>query len=83
MYILGVDDGDTVRLNAGVKEISVTFRVGKSDYFRKDNIDIHTDANISISQAILGGETTIQGLYEKIIIEVHSSIIVVCVQTFD
>ena len=48
----------------------MTYFVEKSNYFRKDNYDIHTDADISISQAFLGGETTIQGLYESIIIEV-------------
>lgn len=68
----GVDDGQTVRVNVAAKEISVTFRVGKSDYFRKDNLDIHTDAKISISQAILGGETKIKGLYEDVIIEVRA-----------
>ncbi|XP_021954140.1 protein tumorous imaginal discs, mitochondrial isoform X2 [Folsomia candida] len=66
----GVNDGDAIRVDVGLKEITVNFRVAKSDYFRKDTVDIHTDAIISISQAILGGETTIKGLYENIIIEI-------------
>lgn len=48
----------------GKKELFVTFRVDKSDYFRRDGADVHTEADISISQAVLGGTIRIQGLYE-------------------
>ncbi|XP_021932202.1 protein tumorous imaginal discs, mitochondrial-like isoform X3 [Zootermopsis nevadensis] len=60
----GVEDGQTVRMPVGRKEIFITFRVEKSDYFRRDGADIHTDANISVSQAILGGTIRIRGIYE-------------------
>ena len=37
---------------------------------RREGYDIHTDANISISQAILGGIIRIQGLYEDLNIRI-------------
>lgn len=66
----GVDDGQTLRMQLGNKELFVTFRVSKSDYFRRDGADVHTDAVISISQALLGGNVRIQGIYEDLTIEV-------------
>ncbi|CAG0891088.1 unnamed protein product [Darwinula stevensoni] len=69
----GVEDGQTVRMPVGKKEIFVTFRVAKSDYFRRDGSDIHTDANISIAQAILGGTIRVQGLYEDLAINVPAA----------
>lgn len=60
----GVEDGQTVRMAVGTKEIFITFRVEKSHYFRREGADVHTDANISLSQAILGGTIRIQGVYE-------------------
>lgn len=56
----------------GKKEVFITFRVEKSDYFRRDGSDIHTDAVISISQAILGGTTRVQGIYEGLTIDVST-----------
>lgn len=38
--------------------------------FRRNGVDIHSDAFISIAQAILGGTATTQGLYETISIVV-------------
>lgn len=55
----------------GNKEIFITFRVEKSKYFRRDGPDIHTDADISISQAILGGTTRIEGVYETLTIQIR------------
>lgn len=60
----GIEDGQTVRMSVGNKELFVTFRVEKSDYFKRDGPDVHTDAEISIAQALLGGTIRIQGLYE-------------------
>lgn len=48
----------------GKKELFITFRVEKSDYFKRDGADVHTEAEISVSQAVLGGTVRIQGLYE-------------------
>ncbi|XP_049826169.1 protein tumorous imaginal discs, mitochondrial-like isoform X2 [Aethina tumida] len=60
----GIEDGQTVRMSVGNKELFVTFRVDKSDYFKRDGADVHTEADISVSQALLGGTIRIQGLYE-------------------
>lgn len=65
-----MEDGQTVRMPVGRKEIFITFRVEKSDYFRRDGADIHTDANISVSQAILGGTIRIRGIYEDQTVQV-------------
>uniref|UniRef100_A0A3P9J3A7 DnaJ homolog subfamily A member 3, mitochondrial n=1 Tax=Oryzias latipes TaxID=8090 RepID=A0A3P9J3A7_ORYLA len=62
----GVDNGQTVRMSVGTKEILITFRVQKSPVFRRNGADIHSEAFISIAQAILGGTATAQGLYETI-----------------
>lgn len=66
----GIEDGQTVRMNVGNKEVFVTFRVEKSDYFRREGADVYTDNNISISQAVLGGTIRIQGIYEDHIVQV-------------
>lgn len=60
----GVEDGQTARMLVNNQELLVTFRVTESKYFRKDGSDLHTDALISLSQAVLGGATKIQGLKE-------------------
>ncbi|MBN3324242.1 DNJA3 protein, partial [Atractosteus spatula] len=62
----GVEDGQTVRMSVGKKEIFITFRVQKSPVFRRDGADIHSDLFISMSQAILGGTARAQGLYETV-----------------
>lgn len=51
-------------------EVFVTFKVEKSDYFRRDGSDIHTDAKISISQALLGGTIRVRGIYEDHTVQV-------------
>ena len=54
------------------QEIFVTVRVEESDYFRREGNDVHTDADVSLSQAILGGIVRIQGLYEDLNIRIPS-----------
>ncbi|CAH1161740.1 unnamed protein product [Phyllotreta striolata] len=66
----GIEDGQTVRMSVGNKELFVTFRVEKSDYFKRDGPDVHTEAEISIAQALLGGTIRIQGLYEDHTIQI-------------
>ncbi|CAH0561366.1 unnamed protein product [Brassicogethes aeneus] len=66
----GIEDGQTVRMAVGNKELFVTFRVDKSDYFKRDGADVHTEAEMSISQALLGGTIRIQGLYEDHTIQI-------------
>lgn len=43
----------------------------KSRYFQRDGADVHTEANISLSQAILGGTIRVQGVYEDQTIQVR------------
>ncbi|NP_958470.1 DnaJ heat shock protein family (Hsp40) member A3a [Danio rerio] len=62
----GIEDGQTVRMPVGKKEIFITFKVQKSPIFRRDGADIHSDVMISVAQAILGGTIRAQGLYETI-----------------
>lgn len=66
----GVEDGQTIRLAVGRKEIFVTFRVEKSRYFRRDGSDVHTDAQVSLAQAVLGGTIRVEGVYEDQTIQV-------------
>lgn len=60
-----------MRMPVGKKEFFITFRVDKSDYFKRDGADVHTEAEISVSQALLGGTIRIQGLYEDHTIQVN------------
>lgn len=60
----GIEDGQTVRMNVGNKELFITFKVEKSNYFKRDGADIHTEADISLAQALLGGNIRVQGVYE-------------------
>lgn len=66
----GVEDGQTVRMSVGNKELFITFNVEKSRYFRRDGSDVHTEANISLSQALLGGTIRVQGVYEDQTIQI-------------
>lgn len=67
----GVEDGQTIRLPVGNKEIFVTFHVEKSRYFERDGPDIHTNTEISVCQALLGGATRIEGVYEPLTIQIR------------
>ncbi|KAG9509874.1 Protein tumorous imaginal discs, mitochondrial, partial [Fragariocoptes setiger] len=67
----GVDDGQTIRMRiANDKELFVTFRVSKSNYFRRDGADIHTDAVINVSKAVCGGKMLIEGLYDDVTVDI-------------
>lgn len=44
----GVEDGQTVRMAVGTKEIFITFKVEKSNYFRRDGSDVHTDCSVRV-----------------------------------
>ncbi|CAL8128985.1 unnamed protein product [Orchesella dallaii] len=66
----GVEDSQTVRMPVGKREVFITFRVQKSNYFRRDGADVHTETLISISQAVLGGSTGVQGIYENLTVEI-------------
>jgi DnaJ family protein A protein 3 len=66
----GVEDGQTVRMPVGSKEIYITFRVEKSRTFRRDGADVHSDVVISLSQAILGGTIRVPGITEDVLLNV-------------
>ncbi|XP_006277789.3 dnaJ homolog subfamily A member 3, mitochondrial isoform X1 [Alligator mississippiensis] len=70
----GVEDGQTVRMPLGKKEIFITFRVQRSPVFRREGADIHSDLFISVAQAVLGGTARCQGLYETINITIPPGI---------
>ena len=50
----------------GAQEVFITVRVATSDYFRREEYDVHTTAHISLSQALLGGVIRIAGLHGDI-----------------
>ncbi|XP_072224157.1 dnaJ heat shock protein family (Hsp40) member A3a [Leuresthes tenuis] len=70
----GVEDGQTVRMPVGKKEIFITFRVQKSPVFRREGADIHSDVFVSVAQAILGGTARAQGLYETLNLSIPAGV---------
>ena len=66
----GIEDGQTIRMSIGSKELFITFRVEESNYFHRDGADVYTEAKISLSQALLGGTIRIQGVYEDQTIQI-------------
>ena len=65
-----MEDGQTMRVNLGSSEVFVTFRVKANEKFRRDKEDIHSEVNLSIVQAILGGSIKVSGIYEDHILQV-------------
>jgi len=65
-----VEDGQTVRMPVGSKEIFITFRVEKSRNFRREGADVHSDVAVSLAQAILGGTIRVPGIYEDVLIKI-------------
>ena len=61
-YYVGVSDGQTLKIPVGHSETYVIIRVADSDTFQRDVFDVHSDATISFSQAVLGGTVRIPGL---------------------
>jgi len=66
----GIEDGQTVRMPVDSKEVFITFRVEKSEYFTRKGADVYTDASISLAQAALGGSVRVQGIYEDLNIQI-------------
>lgn len=50
--------------------LNFNLRVESSKYFERDGSDIYTEAEITPSQAILGGTVRIEGIYDDIMLEV-------------
>ncbi|KAI3388262.1 hypothetical protein SNEBB_000703 [Seison nebaliae] len=65
----GVANGQTLRVavpsSNGLQnqEIFITFKVKPSKYFRREKDDLHSDVQITIGQALLGGTVRFRGLY--------------------
>ena len=66
----GIENGQTVRMQVGSKEVFITFNVTPSEYFRRQGADVHTDAKISLAQSALGGAIRIQGIYEDLNLQI-------------
>ncbi len=60
-----------MRVSLGSSEIFVTFRVKTSEKFRRDKEDIHSEVNLSVVQAILGGAIKVTGIYEDHLLQVR------------
>ena len=64
-------------LLAGLGEVSIQSlsltQVEESDVFQRDGFDIHSNAKISFTQAILGGEVRIPGLNGHIMVKARNS----------
>lgn len=70
-----MEDGQTMRANLGSSEVFITFRVKSSEKFRRDKEDIHSDVNLSITQAILGGAVKVPGIHEDHVLQVRKTLI--------
>ena len=66
----GIEDGQTVRMPVGNREVFITFRVEKSNYFTRKGADVYTEAAISLAQAALGGSVRVQGIYEDLNVQI-------------
>ena len=58
------------RMPVGSKEVFITFRVEKSNYFTRKGADVYTEAAISLAQAALGGSIRVQGIYEDLNVQI-------------
>jgi hypothetical protein len=38
--------------------------IDKSGYFVRDGLDVHSEADVSVAQALLGGKLRVRGLFE-------------------
>jgi len=66
----GIEDGQTVRMPVGSKEVFITFKVERSDYYTRKGADVYTEASISLAQSALGGTIRVQGIYEDLNIQI-------------
>ncbi len=55
---------------------SLTVQVTDSDMFERDGFDVHSDVDVSFTQAVLGGELKIAGLNGPVMLKVY--VIVMC-----
>ncbi|KAK1310934.1 hypothetical protein QJS10_CPA08g00688 [Acorus calamus] len=76
----GVDDGDTIRLmrkggadpdGNQLGDLFVTIKVRKDPVFRREGSDIHVDAVLNITQALLGGTVQVPTLTGEVVLKVR------------
>ncbi|XP_017863351.1 PREDICTED: dnaJ homolog subfamily A member 3, mitochondrial [Drosophila arizonae] len=69
----GSKTGDVITVdNPNTKQrVKYTLQVPQSDYFRRVGNDIHTDKFLNISDAILGGNFLVRGLYDNVELRVE------------
>ena len=65
-----MSDGQTLKVPIAHTEAYVTVRVTEDATFQRDGYDVHSDATITFSQAVLGGSSRIQGLHGPIDVKV-------------
>nr|XP_026693393.1 dnaJ homolog subfamily A member 3, mitochondrial isoform X1 [Ciona intestinalis] len=66
----GVEDKQTVRMQVGTREVFITFKVAPSKVFRRQGADVHSDVEISIAQAALGGSIRVPGIHTDTELEI-------------
>ncbi|RZC46890.1 hypothetical protein C5167_039827 [Papaver somniferum] len=79
----GVESGDTISVknagNSGGRGVQpgnlyIKLNVAKDSIFRRDGADIHVDANISFTQAIIGGKVHVPTLSGKVQIKIPKGV---------
>jgi len=60
----GVSNGQRLRLSVGKNTIYVLLNVAESLIHRREGFNVHTNVDISIAQAVLGGTVKVPGIYE-------------------
>jgi molecular chaperone DnaJ len=80
---VGIPDGYTLRVpgkgEAGVRgassgDLLVTVRLLPHEFLHREGSDLHAMAGINIAQAALGGEITVRGLFEDVIVPFSSGV---------
>lgn len=79
-FMAGVDDSTTMRvMGCGGTDpdgnqpgdLYVTIKVREDPVFRRDGADIHVDAVLSVTQAVLGGTIQVPTLTGDVVLKVH------------
>lgn len=76
----GVDNGVNLRMNGKgntsksgpAGDLMIKISVKEHPYFKRNGFDIHTDKYITVSQAILGGETVIKTLAGDVKVNINA-----------
>ncbi|XP_031573759.1 dnaJ homolog subfamily A member 3, mitochondrial-like isoform X2 [Actinia tenebrosa] len=66
----GIEDGQTIRLPVGTGEVYITLKVAESKIFERQGANVYSTANISFTQALLGGTIKIPGIQGDIELKV-------------